>query len=224
MSNDQKYFETRLSFEPKRDAIWAVITKYLQRFIPPDAVILELGAGYCSFINHVEAKEKHALDKSEIIKDYADKSVKTHIQDCSQLNNFKTASFDVVFSSFLFEHLTRPGLDSVLSQIRRILKKDGVLITLLPNFKYIARHYFDDYTHQQIFSHISFADYLVSRGFIVQHVQGRFLPFSFKSRLPQIPFLTRFYLFSPFKPLAGNMLVVATNPKTIVDENNALTD
>ncbi|MGB3975026.1 MAG: class I SAM-dependent methyltransferase [bacterium] len=215
MSNDQKYFETRLSYEPKRDVIWAVITKHLQRFIPPNAVILELGAGYCSFINHVEAQEKHALDKSAIIKNYADKSVKTHIRDCVQLNSFATASFDAIFSSFLFEHLSRSNLNSVLSQIRRILKPKGVLITLLPNFKYISRHYFDDYTHQQIFSHISFADYLVSKGFIIQHVQGRFLPFSFKSRLPQSPVLTRLYLLSPFKPFAGNMLVVATNPETI---------
>lgn len=213
MPEDEKYFETRLSYEPKRDAIWAVIAAYLQRFIPRDAIVLELGAGYCSFINHVEAREKHALDRSAIIEKYADASVTTHIGDCDRLNHFETSKFDVVFSSFLFEHLTRTRLNHVLSQIRRILKSGGILITLLPNFKYISRHYFDDYTHVQIFSHLSFSDYLVSRGFHIHTVQGRFLPFSFKSRLPQSPFLTRLYLALPFRPLAGNMLVVAVNPE-----------
>lgn len=214
MQNSQKYFETRLSYEPKRDAIWAVIVEYLQRFIPPNATVLELGAGYCSFINHVQAAQKHALDQSDIIEQYADASVTTHILDCSHLQVFETSMFDTVFSSFLFEHLTREKLDNVITQIRRVLKTNGVLITLLPNFKYIARHYFDDYTHVQIFSHLSFADYITSKGLKVTEVQGRFLPYSFKSRLPQSALLTKLYLALPFRPLAGNMLVVATNPNT----------
>jgi SAM-dependent methyltransferase len=212
MSDDQKYFETRLSYEPKRNAIWAVVTEYLQRYIPLNAVILELGAGYCSFINHVNALEKHALDQSNIIETHAESGVKTHVLDCEDLQIFSTGMFDVVFSSFLFEHLTRQKLDNVIQQIRRILKKNGVLITLLPNYKYISRHYFDDYTHVQVFSHLSFADYITSRGLIVTDVQGRFLPYSFKSRLPQSSLLARIYLALPFRPLAGNMLVVANNP------------
>jgi SAM-dependent methyltransferase len=211
MHDDEKYFETRLSFEPKRDAIWAVVTRYLQRFIPDNAIVLELGAGYCTFINNVKATEKHALDKSAIIEKHAADTVKTHVMDCENLDIFPDAGMDVVFSSFLYEHLTRDGLDNVMKELRRILKPDGVLITLLPNFKYIYRHYFDDYTHIQVFSHISFSDYLVSRGFSIVNVQGRFLPYSFKSRLPQSPLLTRIYLALPFRPLAGNMLVVAKN-------------
>jgi len=211
MQDDEKYFETRLSYEPKRDAIWAVVTQYLQRFVPDDAIVLELGAGYCTFINNVKAAEKHALDRSRIIEKHAADTVKTHVMDCENLDIFSSAGMDVVFSSFLYEHLTREGLDNVMKSLRRILKPDGMLITLLPNFKYIYRHYFDDYTHIQVFSHISFSDYLVSQGFSIVNVQGRFLPYSFKSRLPQSPLLTRIYLALPFRPLAGNMLVVAKN-------------
>ncbi|MCD4652815.1 class I SAM-dependent methyltransferase [bacterium] len=212
MSNNDTYFQTRLSYEPERDSIWEVIVEYLQRYIPENAVILELGAGYCSFINQVRAKEKHALDRSEIIEKYAAQDVRKHIKDCNQLKDFSNNKFDVVFSSFLFEHLTREELNSLSSQLRRIMKPGGVLITLLPNFKYISRHYFDDYTHVQIFSHLSFADYLTSRGFFVTDVQGRFLPYSFKSRFPKSSLLTRIYLSLPFRPMAGNMLVVAVNP------------
>ena len=208
---DDTYFKTRLSYEPQRDAVWAEITRYLQRFVPRDSAVLELGAGYCSFINQIEAREKHALDRSEVINRYAKPPVIRHIQDCEDLRSFTHGYFDVIFSSFLFEHLTREKLNRVLVQVRRILKPNGTLITLLPNFKYISRHYFDDYTHVQIFSHISFSDYLVSRGFTVGEVQGRFLPYSFKSWLPQSPLLTRLYLSLPFRPFAGNMLVVARN-------------
>ncbi|MBN1879093.1 class I SAM-dependent methyltransferase [bacterium] len=208
---EDTYFSTRLSYEPKRDAVWAEITRYLQRFIPADAVILELGAGYCSFINQVHAREKHALDRSSILTDYADPSVIRHVRDCENLRHFKDAQFDTVFSSFLYEHLTRDKLNRVMDHLRRILKPGGILITMLPNYKYVCRHYFDDYTHVQVFTHISFSDYLVSRGFVIEHVEGRFLPYSFKSWLPPSPLLTRIYLSLPFRPLAGNMLVVAKN-------------
>ena len=144
MSNSDSYFQTRLSYEPERDTIWAVIVEYLQRYIPDNAVVLELGAGYCSFINQVKAREKHALDISDIIEKHANDDVKTYIRNCCRLGQFKKNQFDVVFSSFLFEHLTREALNRVMRQLRAILKPDGVLITLLPNFKYIARHYFDD--------------------------------------------------------------------------------
>lgn len=215
MTDSEGYFKTRLSYEPKRDVIWKPVVRFLERFIPKDARILELGAGYCSFINEVKASEKHALDTSDIIKKHAVESVKTHICDCAQLKPVETAYFDVVFSSFLFEHLTRDHLDKVMRELRRIVKPGGLVITMLPNFKYIYRDYFDDYTHLQVFSHISFSDYITSHGFDVTHVEGRFLPYSFKSRLPKSSFLTALYLRSPWKPFAGNMLVIARNPNTL---------
>ena len=213
MTEKDSYFQTRLSYEPERDAIWKVIVEYLQRYIPDQASVLELGAGYCTFINHVKAKSKHALDLSPIIKEYAAPDVETHIGNCVNLRQFKSNQFDVVFSSFLYEHLTRDELNKVMSQLRKILRPGGILLTLLPNFKYIARHYFDDYTHVQVFSHLSFADYVTSQNFTVTDVQGRFLPYTFKSRLPKSPLLTKLYLALPYRPMAGNMLVVAVNNK-----------
>ncbi|GEM_PF-362472 len=214
MAESEGYFKTRMSFEPRRDAIWKPVVRYLERYIPGESRILELGAGYCSFINEVHAGEKHALDSSDIIRQYAAESVRIHVCDCAQLRPVETAYFDVVFSSFLFEHLTRDHLDRLMRELRRIIKPGGLIITLLPNYKYIYRHYFDDYTHVQVFSHLSFSDYLTAQGFDVTRVEGRFLPFSFKSRLPKSAFLTALYLRSPWKPFAGNMLVIARNPDT----------
>jgi hypothetical protein len=44
-------------------------------------------------------------------------------------------------------------------------------------------------------------------------VQPRFLPYSMRgSRLPIRPWTVRAYLRSPIKPMAGQMLVVASKP------------
>jgi hypothetical protein len=82
-----------------------------------------------------------------------------------------------------------------------------------PNFKYCAASYFDDYTHLQVFTHISLADLLETRGFKVVHVEGRFVPLSVKSsRLPISGALVRAYLALPVRPLGAQMLVVAEKP------------
>ncbi len=41
---------------------------------------------------------------------------------------------------------------------------------------------------------------------------SRFLPFSMRSRVPKWPWLVRLYLRLPFKPMAGQMLLVARTP------------
>jgi hypothetical protein len=54
---------------------------------------------------------------------------------------------------------------------------------------------------------------LRSRGFLIDEVRARFLPYSMRgSRLPIQRWLVRAYLQSPFKPMAGQMLVVARKP------------
>jgi len=54
----QYYFAARFEYNPGRDAVWQVILGYLQRFIAQDVSVLDLGAGYCSFVNHVQAADK----------------------------------------------------------------------------------------------------------------------------------------------------------------------
>ena len=82
-------------------------------------------------------------------------------------------------------------------------------LLLQPNFRYCVREYFDDYTHRTIFTHVSLADRLRAHGFDVERVEARFLPLSFKSRLPAWPWLVDLYLRLPWRPLAKQMLVVA---------------
>jgi SAM-dependent methyltransferase len=208
------YFKVRFPYDARREFVWREVCHFLQkRYVPEDSRILDMGAGYCSFINNVRGREKHALDQSGLIEEYANADVVTHVQSCTALDTFPDGSFDVVFASNLFEHLTREDLWQTLRGLRRLLSPAGRLIVLQPNFACCPREYFHDYTHLQIFTHESLADVVMASGFDVKAVWPRFLPVNMKSRLalklPLLHLITRLYLHLPFKPQAGQMLVVA---------------
>lgn len=208
MKEKDNYFATRMEFNSARGKVWKEIGAYLQQYISPDAVVLELGAGYCDFINNITAREKHAIDVFTDLPKYASASVKSHVCSVEELTKFQSQSMDVIFASNFFEHLDLQEAQQTLQNCFRILKKSGRIIILQPNFKYCYREYFDDYTHKTIYTHISLSDLLKSKGFDIERCTERFLPYSMKSKIPKVSFLVRLYLHSPFKPFAKQMLVI----------------
>jgi ubiquinone/menaquinone biosynthesis C-methylase UbiE len=202
------YFRARFVPEKGRAETWRVICHHLRRFIPADARVLDLGAGYCSFVNAVRAGDKHALDVHPGFVEFAASDVHTHVGRCDDLSMFPAHRFDTVFASNLFEHLAGSELDDTLREVRRVLQPGGRLLLIQPNFRYCVREYFDDYTHRTVFTHVSLADLLRAHGFEVERVTPRFLPLTFKSRLPAWPWLVDLYLRSPWRPLGRQMLVV----------------
>jgi SAM-dependent methyltransferase len=210
---DSRYFATRFTYDRDREFVWQEVCRYLQpREIPADSLIVEIGAGYCSFINNVQARERHAVDLSPDLAQHAAPGVVPHVGSCTALSMFSAGTVDVVFASNLFEHLTRDELASTLTEIRRVLRPGGRLVIVQPNFRYSARHYFDDYTHLQVFTDVSLRDRLMADSFRIRRVVPRFLPFSMKSRLPKSRLLVRLYLRSPLKPFGAQMLIVAEKP------------
>jgi ubiquinone/menaquinone biosynthesis C-methylase UbiE len=212
------YFKTRFGFDPRRDNVWREVVRWIQaNYVPRDARVLDLGAGYCNFINNVVAREKHAVDVFSRFPEYAGSDVTTHVTSATEMPFFPENSFDVAFASNLVEHLTRPDFILVLAELRRVLKRDGTLILMQPNFKYCSTTYFDDYTHIQIFTDASLLDFLEAYGFKVIGNYPKFMPVNMKStlrlNLPMLPLLVRSYLNSPVKPFAGQMLMVSQNLK-----------
>lgn len=203
------YFNSRFQYDADRVGVWKIICRYLEKYISKDAAVLDLGAGYCSFINEVSAKQKYALDLYQAFSEHAKEGVSCFVQSCEDLSFLENASLDVVFASNLLEHLTWPSLETMLKEVTRVLKPSGRLILIQPNFRYAYKEYFDDFTHIQIFTDVSLRDWLCSRGFEIEHYQPRFLPLSMKSRLPKWPWLVKLYLALPFRPMAKQMLVVA---------------
>lgn len=206
------YFATRLSQNANRAPVWRHLCAYLERWIPPDSDVLELGAGWCDFANLVRARSVTAVDLESVVLSAAAPHVRAIVGDCTDLTEIGDEGFDVVFASNLLEHLERAQSDRLLAEAMRVLRPGGRLILLQPNFRLQPGRYFDDFTHVAIFTDVSLSDYLAASGWLVEHVAARFLPLSMRSRGSSLSFLVPWYLRSPVKPLAGQMLVVATRP------------
>jgi hypothetical protein len=97
-----------------------------------------------------------------------------------------------------------------LGGVRRVLRSGGRLILVQPNFRLRPHEYFDDYTHIAVFTDRSLPDMLAANGFAREHVEARFLPLTLKSRLSFGHRLVPLYLRLPWRPMAGQMLVIAT--------------
>jgi SAM-dependent methyltransferase len=212
------YFKTRFGYDPRRDQVWKEVVRWIQRhYVPTDSRVLDVGAGYCNFINNVTARRRSAVDVFTRFPEYAAAGVETHVSTCTDMSFFADDSFDVVFASNLAEHLTRPDLILFLSEARRVLALGGLLILMQPNFKYCSTTYFDDYTHVQIFTDASLFDFLEAYGFKIRASYPKFMPVNMKStlrlNLPALPLLVRLYLNMSFKPFAGQLLMVAENRK-----------
>jgi hypothetical protein len=137
--------------------------------------------------------------------------VEARVLDASHaLRTLGTEMFDVALASNILEHFEPGVAASVVEDLAVLLKPGGRLIVIQPNFRYASREYFDDYTHRAVFTDVSLSNLLRAHGFAIDKVVPRFLPYSIRgSKLPIRPWTVRAYLRSPFKPMAGQMLVIA---------------
>lgn len=208
------YYKSRYVWDKDRSIVWKEIVAYLSDFLPKNGTVLDIGAGYCDFINNVEAKHKIALDYSSDFKQYTKEGIKTIQSSVTDMHEVGSGTVDVVFASNLFEHLSDEELSKTVSEVKRVLKKDGRLILMQPNYRLSYKTYFDDPTHKKVFSDVSLRAFLISFGFDIEKAWPKFLPFSLNSRpsiIPVLPIIIRVYLYSPIKPFAGQMLFVAKN-------------
>jgi len=204
------YHRTRLTYDKRREMLWKTLCEsYFQSLISKEACVLELGAGYGHFINHIQCSRRIAVDTWEDMPRFVSTDVECHIGNVTQLNFIPDNSVDFVFASNLFEHLTQSDFKMVLDQIRSKLNQNGTLNILQPNYRFSYREYFDDYTHVSIYSDKSIVDFLSANGFRTIECKPRFLPLTIKSKLPISPALIRLYLKFPFKPLGKQMFIRA---------------
>ncbi|QDC89410.1 class I SAM-dependent methyltransferase [Candidatus Methylopumilus universalis] len=206
-----KYFETRYKFDQNRSSVWKAICEYLQKYVNENGTTVDLGCGYCDFINNIDSKIKIAVDINSEGASFCNPNVRFIKAKAFDLAKIKSLSVDTIFASNLLEHLNDAELQLLMIEFKRILKKGGKIILMQPNYKYAYRDYFDDYTHKKVFSHISIVDFFVSHNFTLSKLCPKFMPFSLKSRLPKSYFLTKIYLQFFFKPFAKQMLVIFIN-------------
>jgi SAM-dependent methyltransferase len=205
------YHAAHFTEHPARATVWRAIARHLSPYVPTNASVLELGAGYCHWINNVTAARRVAVDIWTELPRHAAGGVEPVVLDIAGgLGTFGRASFDVVLASNLLEHFPPDTALQVAASMADVLRPGGRAILIQPNFHHAFRHYFDDYTHRSVFTHVSLPALLRSTGFTIDEVRPRFLPYSMRDTRLSIPaWIVTMYLRSPVKPMAGQMLVVA---------------
>ena len=206
------YYKSRYVWNEDRKVVWKEIVRFLDKYIPKDGTVLDIGAGYCDFINNVDAKNRIALDYSPDLNKYAKEGITQINSSVTDMSKVVSNTVDVVFASNLFEHLTDVELETTMTEVKRVLKKGGRLILMQPNYRLAYKTYFDDHTHKKVFSDTSLETFLLSFDMEIELKKAKFLPFSLKSRpsvIPVFPLLIRAYINSPIKPFAGQMLFVS---------------
>lgn len=195
-----------------KNDVWKVLcSSFFQKYIPDDSVVLDIGAGYCEFINNIQCAVKYAVDLNEDIHNFANSDVKVFNCPSTNLYPLSDNSADIVFMSNFLEHLkTKDDIIKTLSEVYRVLKRGGYIMILQPNIRYLYKEYWNFFDHHIPLSDKSLAEVLQVVGFTVEKVLPRFLPYTTKSRMPQNLLFVKIYLKIPFvwKVIGKQMFVL----------------
>lgn len=183
----------------KKQRLWKILcAEFFQKFISPNSALLDMGAGYCEFINNIKAKEKYAVDLNPDTPRFAATGVK--VFTCQATNiDIPNNSIDVVFISNFLEHMeTKDEVLSVLNEAYRVCKSGGKILVLQPNIRYIYKNYWDFFDHKVPISDKSLVEGLELVGFKIVKIYAKFLPYTTKSKIPWNVFIIKVYLRMPF--------------------------
>jgi len=188
-----------------KDRIWVEITRHLQRWLPPDGAVLEIGCDRGYFIRHIRARDRWASDIRDVSAELP-ADVRFVQADGRALADHQPAGgLDGIFMSNYLEHL--PSGEAVIEQLRvcaGLLRTGGRLVVLQPNIRLTGAAYWDFIDHLTPLTDRSLVEAASIAGFQKIHLVTRFLPYTTKSRLPSSPLFVRGYLaFPPVWRLLG---------------------
>ena len=143
------------------------LIKYLTKTYNLDtkSKILEMGCGRGEFINEFTklGMKGYGIDLSNYANTYC-KDVEIKVVDMLKENiPYPENYFDIVFSKSFIEHFYYP--EKIFKEAYRVLKPGGILINLTPEWRYIYRSFYDDYTHRTPFTKKSLEDIHAVVGF-----------------------------------------------------------
>jgi len=132
------------------------------------------------------------IDRSRLAKNEITSFLPVHFLDLENDDfPFPDESFDCVFCKSIIEHLKNP--QHMLFQIRRVLKKNGKLVVMTPDWQSNYKWFYNDYTHVRPYTEPGLKDLLAASGFSAVRIEKMFqLPFTWRfSYLRVIPRIVR---------------------------------
>jgi 2-polyprenyl-3-methyl-5-hydroxy-6-metoxy-1,4-benzoquinol methylase len=188
----EKYFnfrnqeEKKLDLKKKHLRTLNIINKLLifnkLKIIDNKKKILDVGCGDGSLVKYLKSRGIFA-DGCDI-KDLDFE--KDHF-------SFKKETFDFILLYSVIEHINNTS--HLMLEIKRMLKKSGILIIITPNFKYCFNSFYDDPTHVKPFTNLGLENMLKIYNFkniLVKPWTSNYLNFIWK--LPFCFFYCAFFL------------------------------
>tara|TARA_B100000767_G_C19658379_1_gene489882 strand:+ start:368 stop:1057 length:690 start_codon:yes stop_codon:yes gene_type:complete len=162
--------------------------------------MLEPGCGRAEFLNNFKdlGLDVYGVDLTPEAVTFGN-NLEIDIRLCDIENEslpFDDNTFDVIYSKSFIEHLYYP--ERYLKEAYRVLKPDGIFLTLVPDWESNYKTYFDDFTHRTPFTKVALNDAYKMYGFQeVSVFKFRQLPLVWK-----YPIVNYFCAFiSPFVPV-----------------------
>jgi len=118
---------------------------------------------------------------------------------------FENESFDVIFSKSVIEHLKNP--ENLIKEARRILKPDGRIIILTPDWQSQIKIFYDDYTHVHPYTTTGLHDLL--KIFNFKNVSSeKFYQLPILWKMPILKIISRtLHIFGPVKKIYKNKFI-----------------
>jgi 2-polyprenyl-3-methyl-5-hydroxy-6-metoxy-1,4-benzoquinol methylase len=199
----------------RRFAMWQEIAAHLQRYVPADSAVLDIGAGEGYLLAALEARERWAVDLRPPWEPLASRIRFVQGSGLQPGGSLATASFDRVLMSNYLEHL--PSASDVIRQfqvVRDLLRPGGQVIVLQPNVRFVGGAYWDFIDHKVPLTQHSLEEAATLAGLRTVKTIVRFLPYTTKGRLPIDRRLVRLYLRVPlaWRILGQQTLYIAERP------------
>ncbi len=182
----------------RKEGVWREVCRFLQRFVVPDAPVLDVACDRGHFIRNIRATEKWATDVRNVSHHLTGDIHFVRCDGPTMDGVLPADHFGTIFLSNYLEHLhSASEIMRQLTAAHVTMRRSGRLIVLQPNIRLIGSAYWDFLDHHKALTERSLCEAVEASGFTVERVITRFLPFTTKGRLPQAPTLVRLYLACP---------------------------
>lgn len=112
----------------KRNNMWKILcTDFFQKYIDRNAVLVDVAAGYCEFINNIDAKVKIAIDMNPDVKKVAAEGVNVIEASVFDMDKYlEKGSVNIFFVSNFLEHLdSKESIIRLMNLMKDILAPGG---------------------------------------------------------------------------------------------------